>query len=74
MTNNFIAAGRDGYDTFATVQEQNGTGTDTYLDYALSFVNYVKAQTDAGEAIMTLAEEDHCIKSYIAIDDTADDL
>ncbi|WP_419656445.1 NadN: NAD pyrophosphatase/5'-nucleotidase [Desulfosarcina variabilis str. Montpellier] len=74
VTNNYIAAGRDGYDTFATVQEQNGPGTDTYLDYALSFVNYVKAETAAGETIMTLPVEDRCIKSYISTDDTTDDL
>jgi 5'-nucleotidase len=74
VTNNYIAAGRDGYDTFATVQEEYGEGTDTYLDYAMSFVNYVKSMTSAGEQIMKLPSDDHCIKSYTATEDTTDSL
>ena len=40
VTNNYIAAGRDGYLTFKTVKN-DGRYTDTYLDYAQSFVDYV---------------------------------
>ena len=40
VTNNFIAAGRDGYLTFGTISEE-GRVEDTYLDYAQSFVDYV---------------------------------
>ena len=43
ITNNYIAGGRDGYLTFATVAD-DGRIEDTYLDYAQSFVDYVRAQ------------------------------
>ena len=38
VTINYIAVGRDGYLTFKTVNN-NGRYTDTYLDYAQSFVD-----------------------------------
>ena len=41
VTNDYIAAGRDGYKTFKTVKN-DGRYTDTYLDYAQSFVDYVQ--------------------------------
>src|SRR5690554_2464123 len=41
VTNSFTAAGRDGYVTFGTVSN-DGRATDTFLDYAQSFVDYVK--------------------------------
>nr|WP_320116520.1 NAD nucleotidase [uncultured Desulfuromonas sp.] len=74
ITNSYTAAGRDGYETFGTVQEERGLGVDTYLDYALSFVNYVEGLTEAGETLVKLPPEDHCIKSYIATPDTTDNL
>ena len=40
VTNNYIANGRDGYLSFKTVKN-DGRYTDTYLDYAQSFVDYV---------------------------------
>tara|TARA_A100000164_G_scaffold14463_1_gene11949 strand:- start:832 stop:1386 length:555 start_codon:yes stop_codon:yes gene_type:complete len=40
VTNNYIAAGRDGYITFKSVKN-DGRYLDTYLDYAQSFVDYV---------------------------------
>ncbi len=74
VTNNYTATGRDGYTTFATVQQQRGIGTNTYLDYALSFVNYVKGLAAEGEDLRPLPGEDHCIKSYIATEDDTDSL
>lgn len=41
ITNNYIAGGRDGYVTFEQVADE-GRLTDTYLDYAQSFVDYVQ--------------------------------
>lgn len=41
VTNDFIASGKDGYDTFGTISA-DGRVEDTYLDYAQSFVDYVK--------------------------------
>ncbi|ACN14077.1 UshA [Desulforapulum autotrophicum HRM2] len=74
VTNNYTAKGRDGYTTFATVQAQRGEGTDTYLDYALSFVNYVKGLAAKGEDLVPIPAGDHCIKSYIATVDETDNL
>lgn len=74
VTNNYTAGGKDGYTTFATVQEERGEGIDTYLDYALSFVNYIKQLTENGETLTALPDEDHCIKSYTATADEGDDL
>ena len=41
VTNNYISSGRDGYLTFGTISKE-GRVTDTYLDYAQSFVDYVR--------------------------------
>ena len=43
VTNSFTAGGRDGYLTFGSVS-QDGRAVNTYLDYAQSFVDYVKEQ------------------------------
>ena len=43
VTNSFTAGGRDGYVTFGTVSE-DGRAVDTFLDYAQSFVDYVREQ------------------------------
>ena len=48
VTNNYIAAGRDGYLTFKTVKK-DGRYTDTYLDYAQSFVDYVSERGSVGK-------------------------
>ncbi|MGD9823069.1 NAD nucleotidase [Desulfobacter sp.] len=74
VTNNYTAGGKDGYATFASVQEERGEGTNTYLDDALSFVNYVKQLTGKGETLTALPDEDHCIKSYTTTADQDDDL
>ena len=47
VTNNYIAAGRDGYLTFKTVKN-GGRYTDTYLDYTQSFVDYVQERISVG--------------------------
>ncbi len=41
VTNNYIAGGKDGYLTFGSITKE-GRVVDTYLDYAQSFVDYVK--------------------------------
>ena len=48
VTNNYIAGGRDGYKTFKTVKN-DGRYTDTYLDYAQSFVDYVQERGMVGK-------------------------
>ncbi len=64
VTNSYIAGGKDGYTTFKTVQDERGPGVDTYLDYAMSFVNYVKELDKAGQQVMPLPDAEHCIKSF----------
>ncbi len=63
VTNSYTAQGRDGYVTFKEVQKER-PGTDTYLDYAMSFVAYVKALEKEGKGVTALPKEEHCIKSY----------
>ena len=63
VTNSYIAGGKDGYVTFKKVQEERG-GLDTYLDYAMSFVDYVKKLDKKGEKVKPLPKSDICIKSY----------
>ena len=41
VTNNYISGGRDGYLTFGSISKE-GRVTNTYLDYAQSFVDYVR--------------------------------
>ncbi|WP_295422074.1 NAD nucleotidase [Sulfurovum sp.] len=69
ITNSYISSGHDGYYTFKTVQEQAGRkGVDTYLDYAMSFVDYVKNHTESEGGISKLPESLRPIKCYV--DDT----
>ena len=48
VTNNYIASGRDGYLSFKSVKN-DGRYTDTYLDYAQSFVDYVLERGSIGK-------------------------
>ncbi len=63
VTNNYIAAGRDGYTTFKTVQDNGGKAVDTYYDYAMSFVDMVKALQADGKELSKLPADEHPIKS-----------
>ena len=65
ITNNYTAEGHDGYVTFKTVQDERGLGTDTYLDYALSFVDYVKNHTASDGGIDRLPAGERPIKCYV---------
>ncbi|NWF67341.1 MAG: NAD nucleotidase [Campylobacterales bacterium] len=59
VTNSYIANGKDGYTTLKELSNR-GKGIDTYLDYAMSFVNYAKEKKE----ISRLPKDEHCIKSY----------
>ena len=48
VTNNYIAAGPDGYLTFKTVKN-DGRYTYTYLDSAQSFLDYVLERGSVGK-------------------------
>lgn len=74
VTNSFTAQGNDGYTTFATVQDERGPGVDTYLDYALSFVQYVQTLEETNTDVTKLPAGDHPIKSYIPTPSADDSL
>lgn len=63
VTNSFVAGGHDGYLTFGTVSDDN-RALDTYLDYAQSFVDYVKAEG----SITKLPLEEYSTQSYTNAD------
>ena len=50
VTNSFTAGGGDGYGVFARASAQ-GRVTDTFAEYAQSFVNHVRARAEAGETL-----------------------
>ncbi len=59
VTNNYISSGRDGYLTFGTISKE-GRVTDTYLDYAQSFVDYVRKVG----AVNKLDKSDYSTQSF----------
>ncbi len=63
-TNSFIAAGRDGYLTFGTVSD-DGRATDTFLDYAQSFIDYI--EIDAQGALAKLPTELYSTQSIVPL-------
>lgn len=64
VTINYLASGKDGYSTFKTVQDERGKGIDTFLDYAMGFVDYVKVLEADSKEVEKLPENEYCIKSY----------
>jgi len=64
VTNDYIAGGRDGYITFKTAQDARGEGINTYYDYAMSFVDMVKALAAEGKELSKLPVDEHPIKSF----------
>lgn len=67
VTNNFIASGKDGYLTFGTVAKA-GKLTDTYTEYAQTFVNYVKALTEQNKTVEKLPSDEYSTQVYIGRD------
>lgn len=63
VTNSFTAQGKDNYLTFGTVSA-DGRAVDTYLDYAQSFVDYVKHQGSLSKP----AEEDYSTQHFYDAD------
>ena len=64
VANSFIAAGRDGYDTFGTIPDSQKT--DTFIDYAQAFIDYV--EQDLGGAVSRLPIEEYSTQSVQRID------
>ncbi|MCB9795261.1 MAG: 5'-nucleotidase C-terminal domain-containing protein [Alphaproteobacteria bacterium] len=67
VTNNFIASGQDGYDTFGVVFDA-GDYIDLYTEYAQGMVDYVNLLTTAGLDIERLPLEEYSTKSYVGRD------
>ncbi|MBW8191463.1 NAD nucleotidase [Neiella marina] len=67
VTNDFIASGRDGYDTFGVVYDA-GDFVDTYTEYAQGFVSYVEMLTEANESLMALPTDEYSTQRYIGSD------
>lgn len=63
-TNSFIAAGRDGYDTFGTVSD-DGRVTDTLLDYAQSFIDYI--QQDVAGVLTKPDAGDYSTQNFVPL-------
>lgn len=66
VTNNYIAAGRDGYLTFATITGDNYV--DTYLDYAQSFADYTSQQADEGKMLEKLPYSEYSTQNFTDAD------
>jgi len=61
VTNSFTGGGQDGYITFGTVTD-DGRSVDTFLDYAQSFVDYVKEQGTLSKPAL----DEYSTQSYTA--------
>ena len=59
VANSFIAGGRDGYDTFGTIPDDQKT--DTFIDYAQAFIDYV--EQDLGGVVDLLPLEEYSTQS-----------
>ena len=66
-TNDFIASGQDGYDTFGVVFDA-GDYVDTYTEYAQGMVNYVNQLTKDGQSLSKLPAAEYSTQNYIGRD------
>ncbi|MFK4754255.1 5'-nucleotidase C-terminal domain-containing protein [Oceanobacter antarcticus] len=66
VTNNYIAAGQDGYTTFAEIT--GDAYVDTFTEYAQGFMDYVKQLSDAGQTVNKLPISEYSTQSYIGTD------
>lgn len=63
VTNSYTAGGKDGYLTFGDIPDNQKT--DTFLDYAQSFVDYVKRETSAGRPVTKLPTAEYSTQVFI---------
>lgn len=62
VTNNYIAAGNEGYDTFASISADKQT--DTYLEYAETFVNYLNRLGGGDIILQKLSYKDYSTQRF----------
>lgn len=67
VTNDFIASGRDGYETFGDVFAA-GDYVDTYTEYAQGFIDYVEALAADGLSLEKLPLDEYSTQNYIGRD------
>jgi len=67
VTNSFVAGGGDGYNVFARASAE-GRVRDTFAEYAQSFVNYVRARTQAEEPLVRPDREMMSTQRFINAD------
>lgn len=67
VTNNFIASGRDGYDTFGTIFS-TGEYVNTFTEYAQGMIDYVESLNEKGVSLMKLPQEEYSTQSYVGRD------
>jgi 5'-nucleotidase / UDP-sugar diphosphatase len=67
VTNDFIASGRDGYDTFGTIFNA-GLFEDTFTEYAQGFIDYVQLLSSNGQSLSKLPISEYSTQSYIGRD------
>lgn len=66
VTNNFIAEGKDGYETFGKIFKNEPTrGVNTYFEYAQSFIDWVQALYKDGKKVEKLPRDLHPIKDFV---------
>lgn len=63
-TNNFVSGGGDAYATFEAVTD-DGRATDTFLNYAQTFIDYV--QQDAEGVLVKLPASEYSTQSFIPL-------
>ncbi|MBC7002744.1 5'-nucleotidase C-terminal domain-containing protein [Photobacterium sp. BZF1] len=67
VTNDFIAAGGDRYDSFVPVYEDDSRREDTGLLYTDSLINYIKKLEDNGETLDRPDVSEMSVQSFIAL-------
>jgi 5'-nucleotidase / UDP-sugar diphosphatase len=67
VTNNYIASGQDGYDTFEEPFDA-GLYVDTYTEYAQGFVKYMELLSDNSQSLGKLPEAEYSTRTYIGRD------
>ncbi len=64
VTNNYIAAGKDGYTTFS-VPFNAGDYEDTFTEYAQGFIDYVEGLTEEGQMVDKLPDSEYSTQVFI---------
>ena len=64
VTNNFIASGQDGYDTFQEPYDA-GEFEDTFTEYAQGFIDYVEDLTEATQEVGKLPASEYSTQLFI---------